>query len=136
MRRSTMTEPSERRVIVGMYSLLSPDPQRLASFWSQLMGLPIADGANDDLVMLDFDHEVTSTTWIIQRSTDAPSGPSPVALDLGIENADESSWREAADRAEALGAVRVGEQEHDGVRWIDLRDPDGNRFRVFAPRPQ
>ena len=130
-----MTESSERRVIVGMYSFLSPDPRRLGAFWSQLMSLPIADGATDDLVMLDFDHEVTPMTWIIQRATDAFSGPAPVALDLGIENADEASWREAADRAESLGAERVGEQEHDGVRWIDMRDVDGNRFRVFAPRP-
>ena len=130
-----MTESTERRVIVGMYSFLSPDPQRLGAFWSQLMSLPIADGASDDLVMLDFDHEVTPMTWIIQRATDASSGPSPMALDLGIENADETSWRDAADHAESLGAERIGEQEQNGVRWIDMRDVDGNRFRVFAPRP-
>ncbi|MEV8029772.1 hypothetical protein AB0O43_18055 [Cellulosimicrobium funkei] len=31
--------------------------------------------------------------------------------------------------------MRVAEHEESGVRWIDMRDPDGNRFRVFAPRP-
>ncbi|WP_373285117.1 VOC family protein [Microbacterium faecale] len=36
--------------------------------------------------------------------------------------------------AEALGATRGAEHEESGVQWIDMRDPNGNRFRVFAPR--
>ena len=50
------------RVILGMFSLLSPDPQRIARFWSELMGLPIASGATDDLVMLDLDQDVGPIT--------------------------------------------------------------------------
>lgn len=120
--------------VIGMISMMSPDPRRLAAFWSELMGLPIADGASDDLVMLDFDHEVGSITWILERRDEVAVGIAPIALDIGSE--DEVAWREVADRAEALGAARVDEQEQEGVRWIEMRDPDGNRFRVFAPRPR
>nr|WP_281361981.1 VOC family protein [Nakamurella aerolata] len=112
---------------------MSPGPRRLAAFWSELMELPIADGASDDLVMLDFDHEAGPITWIIERSDDVAAGIAPVALDVGSQ--DETSWREVADRAEGLGAQRIAEHEQESVRWIEMRDPDGNRFRVFAPRP-
>lgn len=129
---SAMTDTTARPV-VGMISIMSPDPRRLAGFWSELMGLPIADGPFDDLVMLDLDHEVGPLTWILERADDVAVGTAPVALDIGIQDA--TRWREVADRAEELGAQRVAEHEYDGVRWIDMRDPDGNRFRVFAPRP-
>lgn len=121
------------RPIIGMVSMMSPDPRRLAAFWSELMGLPIAEGASDDLVMLDFDHEMSPITWILERSDDVAAGTAPVALDIGSQ--DETAWREVADHAEELGAQRVTEHEQEGVRWIEMRDPDGNRFRVFAPRP-
>lgn len=128
-----MTGTITARPVIGMISMMSPGPRRLAAFWSELMGLPIAAGASEDLAMLDFDHEVGPITWILERSDDVAAGTAPVALDIGSQ--DETRWREVADRAEGLGAQRVAEHEQDGVRWIEMRDPDGNRFRVFAPRP-
>ncbi|GAA1936189.1 hypothetical protein GCM10009775_30110 [Microbacterium aoyamense] len=125
---------SGERPIVGMLHFLSPEPRRLARFWSELMRLPIADGATDDLVMLDFDHVVTPTTWIFGRATDAARGRAPLGLDIGVQDAD--TWADVATRAEALGAERVGEHEDGGIQWIEMNDPDGNRFRVFAPRPE
>lgn len=127
-----MTDTTARPSI-GMISMKSPDPRRLATFWSELMGLPIADGASDELVMLDFDHEVGPITWILERSDDVARGTAPIALDIGGQEG--NAWRGTADRAEELGAVRVAEHEESGVCWIEMRDPDGNRFRVFAPRP-
>lgn len=121
------------RPVVGMYSFFSPNPTPLARFWAELMGLPVADGATEDLVMLDLDHEVAEQTWIFERR-DATTGPTaPVALDIGSQ--DESSWAAVAERAEDLGAKRVADREEGGVRWVEMTDPDGNRFRVFAPRP-
>ena len=127
-----MTDTTARPSI-GMISMMSPDPRRLAAFWSELMGLPIADGASDEVVMLDFDHEIGPITWIIERRDEVAVGTAPIALDIG--GVDEADWRELADRAESLGATRVAEHEQEAVRWIDMRDPYGNRFRVFAPRP-
>lgn len=117
--------------IVSMYSLVSPDPQRIARFWSELVGLPIAPDASEDLVMLDLDHVVGPITWVIERDQPA-SGKAPFALDLTVED---GQWAAAAERAESLGAQRMADRDDDGVRWIEMRDPDGNRFRIFAPRP-
>lgn len=130
-----MSAATTPRSTIGMISIMTPDPRRLGAFWSELMGLPIADGASDDLVMLDFDREVGSITWILERCADVAVGTAPVALDIHPEHGDESRWREVADRAEERGAERVAERADSGVQWIEMRDPDGNRFRVFAPRP-
>lgn len=40
-----------------------------------------------------------------------------------------------AERVEALGAQRVSDNEEEGVRWVALRDPEGNKFRVGVVRP-
>ncbi|WP_106586434.1 VOC family protein [Murinocardiopsis flavida] len=47
----------------------------------------------------------------------------------------EDDWAEQADRVAALGAERVSDNEQDRVRWVEFRDPEGNTFRIFAPRP-
>ena len=47
-----------------MYSFRSPNPRRLASFWAELMELPVSDTGSGDLVMLDFDHQVGPVTWM------------------------------------------------------------------------
>lgn len=129
-----MTEATFSRPTIGMISMMSPDPRRLGAFWSELMGLPIADGASDDLVMLDFDHEVGPITWIIERCDHVAVGIAPIALDIYRDGDDGSRWRDIADLAEEMGAERLSEHEESGVQWIEMRDPDGNRFRAFAPR--
>lgn len=133
-----MTEPRAEaagHVVVGMYSFRTPDPVRLATFWGELMDLPLADGASDQLAMLDFHHERGPVTWMfepIEPTDDPPCGR--IGLDIGTQQ--DTGWAAVADRAESLGATRVAEHEQDGIRWIEMRDPDGNPFRVFAPRPQ
>ncbi|ANS78839.1 hypothetical protein SGUI_1443 [Serinicoccus hydrothermalis] len=122
------------RPVVGMYSFFSTDPRRLAEFWAGLMQLPTAPEPSDEVVMLDLHHEVAPQTWIFERTDEPVTGTNPLGLDIGAEDAD--AWHEVAERAEALGAERVADREESGVRWIEMRDPDGNRFRVFGPRPR
>ena len=118
---------------VGMYAFRTADPVRLATFWGALMRLPMAPGASAELAMLDFDHEVGSVTWMFEPlDGDGLSTNGRIGLDLGGEALDHIA---TAKRAEELGAARVSEHEEDGVRWVVMRDPDGNPFRVFAPRP-
>jgi glyoxalase superfamily protein len=123
---------STGRPAVGMYSFKTADPIRLATFWGGLMGLPVADGASEQLAMLDFDHEHSPVTWLFERTTRTSEADGRLSLDIH----NDADWRGVADRAEQLGATRDGEREQDGARWIEMRDPDGNPFRVFAPRPQ
>jgi catechol 2,3-dioxygenase-like lactoylglutathione lyase family enzyme len=118
-------------VTLGMFSFRTPDPHRLARFWSELVGLPAADGATDDLVMLDLDHEVGPQTWLFER-TDEAAASDRLGLDLSPH--DDEAWRTLAYRAERLGGSRVCDNDQGGVQWVDMHDPEGNRFRVFPPR--
>lgn len=121
------------RPLVGMYSFRTADPERLATFWAEVMELPVSGPTSADLVMLDFHHEIGPITWMFERDDSAGSGSSRLGLDIGLP--DGHDWRAIADRAERAGATRHAEHDTDGVRWIEMADPDGNRFRVFAPRP-
>jgi catechol 2,3-dioxygenase-like lactoylglutathione lyase family enzyme len=132
MSREAQTDTTPVRPVVGMYSFFSPDPNRLARFWADLMQLPVAEGTTDDLVMLDFNHQVSPQTWIFQRQDVGSKAVAAISLDIGSQ--DEGTWTQVATRAEELGAERVADREETGVRWIEMKDPDGNRFRVFAPR--
>jgi hypothetical protein len=122
------------RPVVGMYAFRSPDPRRLAEFWAALMELPISGYSSDDLVMLDFDHEVGSVTWMFERDTGLGAPTARVGLDIGMNRPD-YDWRAIVAKAVASGATLVDEHEQDRVRWAELTDPDDNPFRVFAPRP-
>jgi catechol 2,3-dioxygenase-like lactoylglutathione lyase family enzyme len=128
-------ESSTSRAVVGMYWFKTPDPLRLATFWGKLMGLPLADGASEQLAMLDFDHEHRPVTWLFERAESTEESPSG-RVGLDVHNNEDAASATVADRAEALGATRVSEREQGGARWIEMRDPDGNPFRVFAPRPR
>lgn len=119
--------------VVGMYTFRSRNPRRLAEFWGELMNLPISGPSSAELVMLDFEHEVGPVTWMFELDPAAADEPSRIGLDIGGEG--DGDWRDIADRAERAGAARVAEREQGGIRWVEMRDPDGNRFRVFAPRP-
>jgi len=125
---------SSSQIVVGMYAFTTPDPMRLANFWGKLMDLPLAEGASSELAMLNLDHDHGPITWLFQRSTEpAEPGHAPLGLDISTQGGD---WEQAADRAEALGATRGADRELNGTRWIEMRDPDGNPFRVFAPRAE
>jgi hypothetical protein len=67
-----------------------------------------------------------------QPAGELATGDNRLMLDLGGGD----DWQQHADRIERLGAERVSNNEQDGIRWVVFRDPEGNTFRVFAPRPQ
>ena len=83
-----------------------------------------------DFATIGFDDD--GPTWMFVHAEDPGTGRNRVLLDLdgGAE------WRAQADRVEALGARREGEHEVPGVaHWVEFGDPEGNTFRIFAPRP-
>jgi hypothetical protein len=94
------------------------NPLALASFWSELLAVPVADGATAD--------------WAIVRATpllgfalvgDRTPGKNVLHLDLAA--ADPAA---EVDRAIGLGAKRIA--DHDG--WTTLADPEGNLFDVIG----
>src|SRR5262245_35078574 len=68
-----MSNPVSQRPVVGMYAFRSANPRRLASFWAEVMELPVSKNSTDELVMLDFDHEIAPVTWLFQLDTSVSS---------------------------------------------------------------
>jgi predicted enzyme related to lactoylglutathione lyase len=116
---------------VGMYSFDCRDAAALAGFWSGVLMRPVDEGATSAFATIGFEED--GPTWMFhQPAGELADGDNRLMLDLGGED----DWAEQADRVEALGAERVSDNEQDGIRWVVFRDPEGNTFRIFAPRPQ
>lgn len=125
-----MSSREYESMTVGMYSFDCRDAVALAEFWSKVLLLPVDAGATSAFAMIGFDGG--GPTWMFhQPAGELPTGDNRLMLDLGGD----TDWAEQADRVEALGAERVSDNEQGGIRWVVFRDPEGNTFRIFAPRP-
>ncbi|MDT0445782.1 VOC family protein [Streptomyces johnsoniae] len=122
---------SRNSMKVGMYSFDCRDAAALAGFWAGVLMRSVDEGASPAFATIGFEGD--GPTWMFhQPAGELAVGDNRLMLDLG--GADD--WAEQADRVAALGAERVGDFEQDGVRWVVFRDPEGNTFRIFAPRPR
>jgi predicted enzyme related to lactoylglutathione lyase len=122
---------SQDSMKVGMYSFDCRDAAALAGYWSGVLMRPVDEGATSAFATIGFEGD--GPTWMFhQPQGELPAGDNRLMLDLGGE----ADWAEQADRVEALGAERVSDNEQDGIRWVVFRDPEGNTFRIFAPRPE
>ena len=119
-----------QQITVGMYSFDCRDAAALAEFWSGVLQRPLDEGATAAYATIGFEDE--GPTWMFVRSEDPGEGRNRLMLDLGGEE----DWLEHAERVERLGARRIADHEVGGARWVELRDPEDNTFRIFAPRPQ
>ena len=115
---------------IGMYSFDCRDAAALADFWSRVLGRSVDPNATADYATIGFAEG--GPTWMFVRSNDVAEGRNRLMLDL----AGEENWLQHADRVEQFGATRVAEHEVQGARWVELRDPENNTFRIFGPRPQ
>lgn len=114
---------------IGMYDFRCDNAARLAAFWATVIGKDVDDGATVDYATLDFDGD--GTTWMFVRTGEPPpTGQNRFALDLTHPN-----YEAEADRIERVGATRVADETQGPIRWTEFRDPEGNTFRLFAPRP-
>jgi predicted enzyme related to lactoylglutathione lyase len=103
------------------------DVQSLARFWSDVLGRPIDDGANDFVAMIDR-AEAHGPTWLFLKVPEGKSSKNRMHVDFRSDD------REAeVERVVALGASRVGEHDEFGVRWTVLTDPEGNEFCIGQP---
>lgn len=111
----------------SMLEFMCADALVVGRFWSQMLEVPLDEGATSDYAQLS--PTEPRAKWLFVRSE--PNGNSDrmlVALTSDDLDAD-------ADRAVGLGAINEGRRAEDGFEWVDLRDPEGNRFTFNAPPP-
>jgi catechol 2,3-dioxygenase-like lactoylglutathione lyase family enzyme len=99
------------------------DPERLATFWCEVLGWKVVDRDEDEI-------EIGGTgdgpTLLMDHAPDAKVGKNRLHLDL-TPNGDQQA---EVDRIIALGAQRVDIGQGD-VTWVVLADPEGNEFCVL-----
>lgn len=104
----------------------SSDPTRLATFYSEALGMELADSGAESATLTG-----DGMTVYVQRITEYraprwPQSPAGVHLDFAVPSVDE-----ATDRLLALGATKSDDQPGDGG-WVVFFDPDGRPFCIAA----
>jgi predicted enzyme related to lactoylglutathione lyase len=101
------------------------DPERLATFWSALLGIDIRGEVRE------------GTLWFAALMPVCPGGPiigfqqvpegkvakNRVHLDMRVTELDQ-----AARRAIELGGHQLAEHDERGRQWREMADPEGNEF--------
>lgn len=100
--------------------LHSPQPQRLAEFWRDLLGYEVAPNYTSSVQLRD--PEGHGPPLLIALG-DARNGPGPVHMDLRPDH-----QAKVVALALSLGATHVCSGESS---WVVLADPDGNHFCVL-----
>jgi predicted enzyme related to lactoylglutathione lyase len=101
------------------------DPARLASFWAELLGRPIA-GSKGRYVWLEYSERAPGVGF--QKVSEQKTGKNRVHLDISVSDVAATSRR-----IEALGGSRVEGYERGG--FLVMADPEGNEFCVIPSAP-
>ena len=113
---------------LGQVVIDCADAERLATFWSQLLELPLAEGANQFWAMIPApqDKSLPALTFLAVESP--TPGKNRWHLDLFSPDPEAT-----IERALSLGATRRGDFNEYETVWTTLADPDGNVFDIAAP---
>ena len=109
----------------------SHDPDRLASFWCEVLGWVVTDRSAKEVEIAPPDVErYAGPTMVFLKSDDAKLQKLRLHLDLrptDREHADELA------RLYAAGAVDADIGQGGDIGWAVLADPDGNEFCLLHP---
>ena len=99
------------------------DPEQLAEFWGVLTGVEI-DSREPDWCSLRA-RRSGGVPMGFQRVPEPRAGKNRVHLDFDVDD-----LASATERAESLGAIRLGDivEEDDGEHFQVMADPEGNEF--------
>ncbi|MEV5840895.1 VOC family protein [Streptomyces sp. NPDC048179] len=112
------------------------DPERLAAFWSEVLGY-VELGREDD-GSIEIGPPGTGfggpqPTLVLSPSTDARPGKLPLHLDVNATDRDQDAELE---RLLALGARPADVGQTGTESWYVLADPEGNEFCLLRRRLQ
>ncbi|HEX5268564.1 MAG TPA: VOC family protein [Acidimicrobiales bacterium] len=101
------------------------DPEALAEFWTQALGVERVGAAGNYVMLVSKDGAVPKI--LLQRVPEAKTGKNRMHWDIETPDVD----GEVA-RLESLGALRLEPEPHleHGSRWFLMSDPEGNEFCV------
>ncbi|MFE9578005.1 VOC family protein [Nocardia sp. NPDC006044] len=109
------------------------DPERLAAFWSEVLGYVELDREGDGSIEIGPAEGFggPQPTLILSPSNEPRNGKLRLHIDLNPTDRDQDA--ELA-RLLALGAKPVDVGQGDDVSWHVLADPEGNEFCLLRRR--
>ena len=97
------------------------DASALASFWAQVLDLPIDPDPSTAFTSVNRDGGAPGPLLLFAQVDEPKAAKKRVHLDLDASDRD----AEVA-RLLGLGATRVYDKHEWGIRWTTLTDPEGN----------
>ncbi|HET6772570.1 MAG TPA: VOC family protein [Acidimicrobiales bacterium] len=110
------------------------DPRLLGRFWSRVTGYAVVDD-RDEFVRLRAPDARGVRQILFLRVDDPTPGKNRVHVDLAAPQPQDEIERLVglgASLADELVDGRPRWREGNGIRWVVLRDPEGNEFCVGA----
>lgn len=99
------------------------DPERLAGFWSEVLGYEVLD-RQEELVEIGL-RNGGQPTIVFLRSSEPRRGKLPLHIDINATDRDQA---EELERLVALGARPADIGQSGQESWHVLQDPEGNEF--------
>lgn len=115
-------------ITLGQVVVDCVDAEKLATFWSRLLGQPLAEGASQFWAMIPAPEDRSLPPLMFLQVENPTSGKNKWHLDLFAEDP-----AAEIERAIGLGATRHGDYDEFDTVWTTLADPEGNLFDVAAP---
>ncbi|WP_030546711.1 VOC family protein [Streptomyces exfoliatus] len=112
------------------------DPERLAAFWSEVLGYVEIEREEDGSIAIgppDAGFGGPQPTLVLSPSTAPRTGKLPLHLDVSATDRDQDAELE---RLLALGAVPADVGQTGTESWHVLADPGGNEFCLLRARVQ
>lgn len=99
--------------------------QRLADFWSALVGRETDPGASDFYSLVPASADRTFPALMFLQVPEPRAGKNRWHLDLVCDDP-----AAQVQRALDLGAVKLAEFDEYGAKWATMSDPEGNLFDI------
>jgi hypothetical protein len=115
-------------IALGQVVVDCVDAEKLATFWSRLLGQPLAEGASQFWAMIPAPADKSLPPLMFLQVENPTSGKNKWHLDLFADDP-----AAEIERAIGLGASRHGDYDEYDTVWTTLADPEGNLFDVAAP---
>jgi predicted enzyme related to lactoylglutathione lyase len=129
-----MSERSETITLANI-TFDCDDVPAVAGFWSQVLGLPLADDPppGEYLAVLGPSAGLPdSPGWMFVKVPERKTAKNRCHVDLHTDRRDQVQGE--VDRLVALGATVIRDPaEEFGAYWATLQDPEGNEFCIGAP---
>ena len=115
------------RVRLSHVMLDANDPEALAPFWAELLGVEVAARVDDGrFIFLAAGDDVPA--FGLQKVPEPKETKNRVHVDLEVDDVEEvTRW------VRAHGGSRVAEHRLGDLRWRIMADPEGNEFCI-VPR--